>query len=256
MIIGVENQIPSCVLTLAGSVLRPVSHAVAGVGNPSRVNGTAWECAFDRQLAVTWGYVVLIGTNLTPAATFQLTLSNVSVDGTDVYDSGAITAGVLPGLRDVYHFLPADVLARYGKVRVADASRSFIDVGVLDGGRPWRPTQGDSSRDFGFYDRSLVKRAQSGHQIRIKRGRGRRARAELVWNTDEEMMTNAFELDRKKGASGGFVMSFDQGTNKQKLSAYVRIVKSRQLVHHRVDRVRKVYEVEEFLQRIPIGEKI
>jgi hypothetical protein len=89
---------------------------------------------------VTWRYVLLGATNLTAAATWRIMLGSTA-GGSDAYDSGSISAGVIPGILQAVKDLGAEHTARYLRVEIDDATNpdGFLTAGLLYAGPVWQP---------------------------------------------------------------------------------------------------------------------
>lgn len=223
------------------------------IGLPARTDGTSFTIDFDYGSQTAWRVFALIPPQVsqgqpTSNATVRITLSNSASGNTDVYDSGTINAGAIDGYPEIYHDIGSNKTAQYGRIVVSDSSLSLIEIGRIFAGEAWQPTIGESfGRLAGWIDPSPKTRSLGGQTLIDKRTRFRRFEFQLEFNTESEMMDNAFELDRVNGTSTNVLMLLDRDGFSQKLSTLGLITRSQLLNHWNFDRVRKRYVIEQRL---------
>lgn len=223
------------------------------VGRPWRVLGTSCTLDFDSGAGNTFKVFAAISTNLTSAATIRVALSNTAAGNNDVYDSGTVNANATKELPNAFHILSSEVTARYGSVTFVDTSREFIDIGRVVGGPAWLPTEtADFDQQISVNDASVKLKSITGETLVSFRGKTRRLEFQLSYNTEAEMVSNAFEIDRAKGLTLPILVIADAENELQKLSLYGMIDRSTPLNHWVYQLVRKRYIVSELKLRPPI----
>jgi len=251
MIIGYVNRIDACILigSAAGSSGLPAANIQGNpIARPYRVTGSTLNIDFDYGAATVWAAFALLGTNLTPTATVRITLSAVAPGNGDVYDTEMVSAGVKPGYAQVYHVMAAALTARYGRITVSDSNLAWIDIGRVFAGPVWRPTFGESyGRGIWWEDASAHLRTIGGQVLSTDGARYRIAEFQVDHNTETEMMTNAFEVDRLRGTGGDILVMLDPITYVQELSIWGPLMRATSLQHWAPGRVRKRYRIEERL---------
>lgn len=246
------NRIDSCDLsasTLGAGDLTVERVQIDPLTLKYRVQASTVTIAFDFGSATAWEVFGVPGTNLTTAATKRITLSNQSVTGTDILDTGTISAGVLDGYPQVYHSLSAPLTARYGRIILADASMSFIDIGRVVAGPAWTPTIGDQygGRQIMHGDDSVLSKSLGGQQRGSIGPRPRRFSFQLDYLSEAEMLDNAFEIDRVAGLTRGILVMLDPASELQRLSVYCHVTRMAPVRYAQYGRHAKRYEIEERL---------
>lgn len=164
----------------------------------------------DNGSAMTMRAVALMATNLTSTATIRVQLSDVAAGGTDIADSGTVSAGVLanteslidPPKNALYVFSAAQT-ARYARVTLADAALSgtgYIEVGRAFIGPVWQPTRNfELAAPFAFDDSTREQESDGGQEF-LEEGTMRRI-VELRFRnlTEADAWGNAWPL---QGAVG------------------------------------------------------
>jgi hypothetical protein len=154
----------------------------------------------------------ILGTNLSAAGTVRIRLSNVSLGGTDIWDSGTLSSNLVdaifltsPRLRgEDALVLSASVRSgwKYCRITLTDASRSYIEAGFLFIGTR---TQFTYNMDWGFslhvVDPSEKKTTRGGQTKVISREKYRRADFTIGWLTETQKWSVATAMDLANGAS-------------------------------------------------------
>ena len=254
MLMAHLNEYDSCALDASAEVTNlPVENTqVNPLKLPHRVTAASVWVDFDRGSSVNWRLFAVLaagqGNDLTSAATFRLRLSNTATTTGDLHDSGTISAGVITGYPQVYYDIGSNVSARYGRIDLADASLSTIDIGRIFGGPTWEPTRNHSfGRGMSWADDSAKVRSEGGQIIVGAGPRFRVADFALNFNTETEMMANAFEIDRTKGINDDVLVMLDPTGFPQQLSIWGPIIRVTPLALTHNNIVSKRYQVEERL---------
>lgn len=167
--------------------------------------GTSGFVVADFGASVPVGLVALTGTNLTAAATRRVRLSSVDATGAagDVHDSGVAAAGADPRHNGaVFYPLAADLSARYLRVDLADASLSFLDVGLLLAGPAFRPARNMSfGWSVGWQEYGTNEPSPVGVRFTARRGRCRALALRFDFATESEAMGHHMEMARIAGAT-------------------------------------------------------
>lgn len=194
----------------------------------ARWSGTSCHIVADLGAPSLVGLVALHGTNLTAAATRRVRLS--SSDGTgeagDVHDSGAAAAGADPRYSGTaVYVLAANASARYLRIDLADASLSFIDVGLVLAGPAFRPARNYSfGAAFGYVEAGSADASPIGVMFANRRGRRRAVSLRFAFATEAEAMTDHMELSRIAGATENVVVVPDPGGAYRAQQALVGLV--------------------------------
>lgn len=106
------------------------------IGRRFRATATTTDIDFTYAATQSADIFDFLGTNLTAAATVRIKLSNVSLGGTDIWDSGTLSNLVNPASADPVRGADLVVLSsavrsgwKYCRVTVTDASLSYLDLG-------------------------------------------------------------------------------------------------------------------------------
>lgn len=143
-LIGYCNYVESGTVRAGSEVAeRPVSNLQSPNG------GSLWQTSattsswfeVDAGSTVTWRALGLFRTNLTTSATVRWMLGSTA-GGSDVYDSGAVSAGVEAGFGQTVKVLASDTSARYLRCEIADTTNSDgnLQVGLAYAGPVWQPS--------------------------------------------------------------------------------------------------------------------
>lgn len=95
----------------------------------------------DLGSSIACSVLALAGINLSATGTVQVTASDVSATGTELYDSTALT-GVDVDYRLFVHIPSAPVTARYWQAIINDPSLPYLEAGRVILGELWQPTIG------------------------------------------------------------------------------------------------------------------
>jgi hypothetical protein len=167
--------------------------------------GTSGHVVADFGAAVPVGLVAISGTNLTAAATIRVRLSTADATGAagDAHDSGVVAAAADPAFNGAaFRYLSADVVARYLRVDLADATRSWIDAGLLLAGPAFRPWRNYSfGYTLGYQDFGLNEKSPVGITFTSERARVRAAALRFEFATSAEAMGPHTELSRLCGVT-------------------------------------------------------
>ncbi len=254
MLIGFNNRLDDATLDASGEVgALPIENLQV---NPLKkawrvASGTAW---IDITLAASATMRVFAlmaadqGNNLTAAATIRIRCSDISTTTGDILDTGVISAGVIAGYPHVYHVHTAEISAKFCRIDIVDSSLSVIDIGKGYVGPVWEPTRNHSfGRGASWADNSNRVRSEGGQIITGTGARFRVFDFALDFNSEAEMMTNAFELDREKGINDDILVMLDPDTFSQKLSLFGPVVRVTPLLRRDGGIASKRYQVEERL---------
>ncbi|MDZ7711713.1 MAG: hypothetical protein U5L06_00670 [Rhodovibrio sp.] len=271
MIIGWKDKIADAALSTGSNVQLTVENAkVNPLAKPFRganssgfgggQNETTLQILWDYGSQTDWnlfaalpagqGFDVLTNTDI------RVRLSNTSAGGTDVYDSGAISGGALVGYRQLYHRLPLTKTARYGAFDITvNAVVDAIDVGRFLGyggsgalSGYWAPPVGQSYGDsFSWQDDSDTRKTLGRQRLERPLPRYRRGRFKLGFNTEAEMMDNAFEIARENGVVGDVLVMARPDDYPQKRSIFGPITRVQEFNHDSFDKVSVEYTVEQRL---------
>lgn len=180
-------------------------HTVAGVKSSYVVLDLGAQYPVD--------LLAVLGTNLTPTATFRLRGSNSDPTGVtgEIYDSTTIGAGVLTDYPAVYHKLPSQQSARYWRLDITDNSvASNLQIGRVFLGPGWT-----CSREYGWgiawQDATRVARARGGQRWTDAGPRARMLQFSVNYLSVVDMMTNPFELARRNGLTKDVLAYIDDG---------------------------------------------
>ena len=212
MIIAHDNKWPAADLTESAQVsaLPAENTQVMPVRKPWRVSGTTGYIDADFGANVSLQDFAVPWSNLTTAATHRIELSTVSAGANDVLDTGTVSAGVLTGYPEIYHSHASELSARYMRWTFTDASLSFIDIGFIYAGPGWRPTRGPAlGPGVRWADESDIEQTIGGQLLTNTGPRFRIADFEVNGNTEAEMMSNAYELDRVMGLTDNILIRLD-----------------------------------------------
>lgn len=219
MLFGWVNKLDTAVLTASGLVANlPVQNLqVNPLSRVARITGTSMTIDFDVAAATDWRVLGLLpggqGGDVSDAATKRLTLSNTAAGNTDVYDSGTVSAGTKAGLREVWFVLDSALSARYGRLTVSDASKSFLDFGRLlgfGGAGFWEPSKKHAlGYQLQVLDTTQRVRADSGALHRRVGTRTRALGFQLGFVSKTEMYANALVADQEAGLAGSLLVMLD-----------------------------------------------
>jgi hypothetical protein len=94
----------------------------------------------DMGAATTWRAFALARTNLSTAATVRWRVGT-TLSGSDVYDSGTVTAGIVPGIGQSVTATAAAVSGRYVRCDINDAANAdnYISVALAFAGPAFQP---------------------------------------------------------------------------------------------------------------------
>jgi hypothetical protein len=165
----------------------------------------AW-LSIDAGTAADWRALVLARTNLTADATLRWRLGDA--DG-DVYDSGTLPAGVVPGYGQAVHVLPQTVRRRYMRVDIDDPANpdGFIRIGLAYGGPVWQPSINIGPGSSIGREQGGTEVVTRGGQEYVKQDWQRRAcDIELEALSDSEAIRDIYELDRIARAGGNVLL--------------------------------------------------
>lgn len=175
---------------------------------PTRVarwSGTTGYVVADLGASYSIGIVAIGGTNLTSAATRRVRLSTADATGAagDAHDSGTAAAGADPRYSgNMIHVLAANVSARYVRVDLTDATRSFIDAGLFLAGPAFRPARNyQFGAAWGYQDAGGAEASPVGKLFANRRGRKRVATLRFAFATEAEAMVDHMELSRIAGTT-------------------------------------------------------
>lgn len=253
MLIGSTNRFDDATLDASGEALGlPVENMqVNPLKKTWRVeSGTAWIDITHATSSTMRVFALMAagqGNDLTSAATIRIRCSDTSTTTGDILDTGVISAGVISGYPHVYHVLAAEISAKFCRIDIV-SSLSIIDIGRGYVGPVWEPTRNHSfGRGVSWADDSNSVRSEGGQIITGIGARFRVFDFALDFNSEAEMMTNAFELDREKGINDDILVMLDPDTFPQKLSLFGPVVRVTQLLRRDGGIVSKRYQVEERL---------
>lgn len=205
MLIAWQNLSDEAAATLTAdttAALLPVANLrVVTFDSVCRFEAASGWIAWDLGSSLTLRAIFLGGTNLTSAATKRIRLSDVSTTGTDILDTGTVTASVNDDYRSLYHVLAADTAARYGRIDLADSSLTFIDVARLFVGPAWIPTYGPQLEDAIVPVDLGRKQQTAGGQVFTDFGPQGRLLDFTLDVGEAEAMASARALDRAVGTT-------------------------------------------------------
>lgn len=193
--------------TLSG--LAPVSTLpLANLQDPQPSKVTRWTATsahvvVDFGVSTPIGAVVAAGSNLTSSATRRVRLSSTDATGAagDVHDSGTASAGASSSFRGAFAYtLSADLSARYLRLDVADATLTFIDLGLLLAGPAWRGARNFSyGAAIGYADFGVSETSPVGVTFTSQRARARSINMRFDFASELEAHTQLLELHRIAG---------------------------------------------------------
>lgn len=170
-------------------------YAVNGVNSASLLLdlGSSLACAL----------LAVLGSNLTPTATFRLRGSDSDPTGVtgEKYDSTSISAGVVSGY-EAFYFSFISATARYWLLNLVDTSVTTLQVGRVFLGPKWAPSR---NQGFGWQvtsqDDSVVTESYGGQSFVDIRPQKRIFEFTLSWMSEAEMYANAFAMARANGVA-------------------------------------------------------
>lgn len=206
MLIAWENKADSAVLaagselaTQPGSNVQQIHlsrkwHTAAGVKSS--------QLTLDMLSSVACSILAVLGTNLTPTATYRVRASDVdpAALATLLLDTTTLAAGVKAGYGAIYkQFTPTT--ARYWRVDLADtAVPSNLQIGRLVLAPVWQPTVNmELDWQVTALDESPVDESYGGQEYSDPRPQKRVLQFSLDFMSEAEMYGNAFALARAAG---------------------------------------------------------
>jgi len=243
MLFAWDNKVIAAMVS-AGSELSTLPGSNVQHPHVSRKWGTAAGIKssfllFDMLAAVPVSLLSVVGTNLTSTATMRLRASNAdptAVAG-DLYDSGAIAAGVKDGYGAIYKKF-AQVTARYWRLDLTDASvADNLLVGLVFLGPSWEVT-GSLLYDWSVtpLDESRESESTGGQSHFDVRPQRRVLDFALDFMTELDAYTKAFVMARANGRVKNLVAVPDINSayvSEQSVLGTVRA--SMPVVHRRFD---------------------
>lgn len=171
----------------------------------SGVSTSTWFGAdFRNSVPVT--IVGLFGMTLAAADTVRVRLSNTAPGGGELWDSGTVACGVVPGFDQWVHILDGAITARYIRVDIAAASRAGI--GSFDIGRAWAGDAFEPSVNFSlgwkerWLDSSVVEKSLRSGARFVDAGAVRRSLDVTFDWLSESDRQQVLEMDRVIGRRG------------------------------------------------------
>jgi len=148
--------------------------------------------------------------------------------------------------------LPTPVIARYARIEFVDASNSdgYLQAGRLFVGTAWRPS---INLQYGWsieqIDPSRRVRSRGGQSFVDLQPRYRSLRFSIDYLEKDEMMGNAYELQRLKGIGGDIfvVVDPDDTTHRHRHTVYGVIRETAPIINPVPDRFSKAFTVDELL---------
>lgn len=205
---------------------------------------------YDAGSAVPWDCVGLFGLNWTTAATIRIEIGTTA-GGNDIYDSGTISAGIVPGYKQSVNILPSTQTGRYLKVAIADASNpsSYLVAGLAYLGPLWSPTRNFAyAQAAGWQDDSTVQTAKGGQKYFIQSPPYRKQTFKLENLTESELWAYAAEMDRLCTIQQNVLFVPTPGGTYQNQEAVFGTMKaSDQQIRTTPGRYSKSYEIDERL---------
>lgn len=191
------------------------------------------------------------GTNLTSAATFRVRSSDITADctaNTEV-DTGTVSNHVVTGYGTIYRTFAATA-SRYWRLDLSDTTvPSNLQVGRVFLGPAWTPDHG-MSYGWGIQslDRSRRTLSLGGQSHLDVHTQTRVLQFSLDWNSEAQMMGNAFALARAQGVVKDVLMIPDPAaTYLHQQSVWGLLAESQLIVNALVGIWRQKFTVEERL---------
>jgi hypothetical protein len=168
----------------------------------------AWVLIDAGSPSQTWRAVLLSRTNLTSAATWRVRIAAASTMAIPAYDSGTVSAGVVPGYGQAVLVLPSEITGRYLRIDLDDAVNpdGSLRVGNAWAGPVWQPTRNFSYGAGIGRDEGTTEVVTKGGQEFPTNDWTRRA-----WDVafdfldDEEGYPEALEIDRVARLGGNLL---------------------------------------------------
>jgi hypothetical protein len=147
---------------------------------------TAMSCylALDFGAPMEIGVVALAGLNLAATDTIRLRLSAVAPGDSELYDTGVVASGVLPGYGTWMASLITPVQARWVRIDIAvEGPLQYVQAGRLWAG-PYLSLRHrhDYGSEDGFIDRSQVRSAPRSGRTFVDRGARQRSMSFVLSN--------------------------------------------------------------------------
>lgn len=184
-------------------------------------NDDAASTQFDLDLgtARTVRVVALVGHNFSSAATVEVDAGS-SQGSTSAHNGSALaaypsgeTAETLEGLTLAYLLiLPADVSARWWRVKIVDTSNpdNYVQIGRLFVAPAYQPTINASyGLREGWEDDSVSHHSDGGATLHRERRKRRTASFALAEITENEALVNVFPLQHRQGTTRQCYYIFD-----------------------------------------------
>lgn len=155
--------------------------------------------------STVWRIFGLFRTNLSAGATVRWRVSNNSSMSSPTYDSGVVSAGVIPGYQQSIVAAPSAVTGEFCQVDIVDTNTdSFLNVPLAFAGPAWMPlTNWDYSTLFGR-DRTVTETVtRAGAEYPLTQFNRRRITLSFQGVRASEAWAVAMEADRVAAISAG-----------------------------------------------------
>ena len=192
----------------------------------------------------------LYNTTLRGPGTVQITLSNVSLGGDDVFDSGIVTiADVTDDFPHWYFVLNSEQTARFCTISIVNTGVDVVGAGRLWVGPAYIPTINESfGRGLGFVDKGRAGQSYGGNIIHeTNRPIARQVLFTLEHNTEVETLQNMAALDTMNGTSKDVVVMLDRTNYPKELSLMGLVVRGSAVVRDDQESATKRLVIEERL---------